>query len=112
MSLRIRWASHAKAEFAEIIEFNASRGERFAEELANAVLDRIEALATLPLTAPPWRLAPDASYRRLVIREVVVIYRHVEEQGALYILSVRHGRQKPAAVVDVATANDDLGRKP
>jgi plasmid stabilization system protein ParE len=102
----IRWAESANAGFHAVLDFTAERNERKAERLAHAVLERLEQLKTLPLTAPPWRLASDPSFRRLVIEQVVVVYRVPPDSGEIVILSVRHSRQRPVELTDVEARGD------
>lgn len=94
--MKVRWTLHAleqmDALFERVVEL---RGEAACGEFRDQILERVGSLARLPWSAPRWGTEHDLTFRRLVVRDHVVFYRIAELDDAVYILAVRHGRQRP-----------------
>jgi plasmid stabilization system protein ParE len=67
----------------------------------DAIFEAVDQVEAFPFSAPPWRATADANFRRLVVEDYVVIYRVDEATSEARILSVRHQKQRPAALDDV-----------
>ena len=72
------------------------RSQAAAQAMADRVFGRLRGVRSLPLSAPPWQPAQDDSFRRLVVDDYVLIYRVDVAREALFVLSLRHVRQRPA----------------
>ncbi len=78
------------------------RGPAAQRRIIDHLVTRVAALADLlPWAGPEWLVAADATFRRLVVEEHVVLYRVVAEEEAVVVLAVRHGRQRPLDPDDV-----------
>jgi plasmid stabilization system protein ParE len=106
MKWSLVWTKTAQDGLTEVVDFAEKRSLTHAEEVALMVLDRLEHLRALPRTAPAWRLSSDPSFRRLVIGDVVVVYRLVEKGETLILLSVRHGRRRPVTMAEVSAEEE------
>jgi plasmid stabilization system protein ParE len=108
VTVTIVWAKQAHADFESVVAFVEERNPPLAAKVARDVLDRIENVASFPLIAPPLRsMHPDASFRRLVVGEVVVIYRWLAVSEQVSVLSVRSGRQRPVPAADLRADVDE-----
>jgi plasmid stabilization system protein ParE len=95
MSLDIVWTWFARDQLGENMAFLADTNPARAEATLERILTRVDQLADAPWSAPPSRAVDDPTFRRLVVDSHVVIYRIAEPESRLYILSVRHGSQRP-----------------
>jgi plasmid stabilization system protein ParE len=100
--VRIRWTQYALAQFHGVLDgLMERRGAVASQQIADRILDRVGALEDLPWSAPAWKPARDESFRRLVVDEYVVLYRVVLAEELVYVLALRHGRQRPLEPDDV-----------
>ena len=100
--MRIKWTSFAVDQLNAAIDNVLDRqGALGARAAANRILDRVAVLSTLPRSAPAWRPAGDESYRRLVTDDYVILYRISESDGTVFVLAIRHGRQRPLQPTEV-----------
>lgn len=94
--MHIRWTEYAVDQLDALVDSVAERrGVEAARAVADRLFERVRALRELPLSAPRWAPAKDATFRRLVVGEYVLLYRVDTGSEALFVLSVRHSRQKP-----------------
>ncbi len=101
-SVNIKWTKYAVDQFDALVDnLEEHRGREVALAVVQRLLQRLRKLPQLPRSAPMWIPAGEDTIRRLVVDDHVVLYRIAEEDNAIYILAVRHGRQQPlqAAVV-------------
>lgn len=100
--MKVRWTQYALDQFDLVVDnLVERRTAAVAQQIADHVLERVGALTGLPWSAPPWRPAGDPSFRRLVAGDHIVLYRVVADEDSVYILAVRHGRQRPLKPSDV-----------
>ncbi len=100
--MTVRWTEYALAQLLVLVDHPAThRGPAAQKRIIIHLLTRVAALADLPWAGPEWRVAADATFRRLVVDEHVVLYRVVAEEEAVVVLAVRHGRQRPLDPNDV-----------
>jgi plasmid stabilization system protein ParE len=100
--VNVRWTQYALDQFDLVVDnLVERRAPAGAPRVVDHVLQRVGALADLPWSAPAWRPAGDPSFRRLVAGDYVVLYRVVEDDGSVYVLAVRHGRERPLDPDDV-----------
>ena len=83
---RIRWTTEAANEFEAALTYVQQDKPDAARQLANAVVDRIERLATLPGTGRPGEVK---GTRELIVSPFVVVYRYTDE--IVEILHIWHG---------------------
>jgi plasmid stabilization system protein ParE len=94
--VKVKWTNFAADQLNEIVDGLVERkGHATARAVARRILERIERLCGLPRSAPRWLAVSDESFRRLVVGNHIVLYRVAENEGIIYILAVRHGRQRP-----------------
>jgi plasmid stabilization system protein ParE len=93
--MTVHWTRFALDQLMEIADGLAERNIDRARAVVQRVLARVGGLAELPWSGPPWRGGPDPTFRRLVVDDHVVLYRVVEATDSIYVLAVRHGRQRP-----------------
>lgn len=93
--MQVRWTEYAASQLDEIVDALLDRSPGLAQRVTWRILDRVGALADLPWSGPPWRVAADSTIRRLVVDDHVVIYRVVTAEDTVFVLAVRHGRQRP-----------------
>ena len=84
----IRWTTEAADQFEAAVKYIQQDNPEAARKLAQAVIDRIEQLATFPGTG---RRGEVKGTRELVISPYVVVYRHTDE--IVEILFLWHGAQ-------------------
>ena len=100
--MNVRWTQFASDQLDELVDAcNERRGLEAAVGLAKRIASRVRKLREFPRAAPPWRPAQDEAFRRLVVGDIVVLYRIVEDENLIYVLAVRHGRQRPPKPADV-----------
>ena len=100
--MKVRWTQYALDQFDVVVDHLVERRTAaVAQRITDHVLERVGALADLPWSAPPWMPAGDPSFRRLVAGDHIVLYRVVEDEDSVYVLAVRHGRQRPLDPGDV-----------
>lgn len=95
------WTESARAGLHEVLDFLDERSPAAAGRFAVRVLDRFESLRIQPWTAPVWRPASDPSFRRLVVDDIIVIYRVLELDQKIVLLTIRHGRRRPITPQEV-----------
>ena len=103
MSYRVVWTDNGLARAEEhadaIAELDPSAAGPWVEEL----LATVERLADHPRMAPRWPRGTDDNLRQLVFRRKwIVIYRVSDAKRRVSVLTVRHGRQRPAGHRDPA----------
>ena len=59
------------------------------------IFERVESLAEMPESGRAYPGANDSSLREVIIGKYRVIYRVVETEKAIHVITVRHGRQQP-----------------
>ncbi len=84
----IRWTTEASDQLEAAVKYIQQDGPEAARSAAQAVLDRIERLATFPGVGRPGEVR---GTRELVSSPYVVVYRYTDE--AVEILSIWHGAQ-------------------
>lgn len=100
--MQVRWTEFALDQLEQLVDQLAERRrEPVRRRMVQHLMERVGALADLPWSAPPWRPAGDDSFRRLVVDEHIVLYRVIETEEAVFILAVRHGRERPPEPGDV-----------
>jgi plasmid stabilization system protein ParE len=100
--VKVRWTEYALDQLLVIVDaLGEHRSARSQKQILDRLLQRIHVLGDLPWSGPEWRPANDASFRRLVVDEHVVLYRVSESEATVFILAVRHGRQRPLDPEDV-----------
>jgi plasmid stabilization system protein ParE len=68
------------------------------------VVDKMNQLADFPLSAPVVPIEGLENCRRAVVGDYCIFYRYIPEGNIVRILSVRHGRQMPPTLEDLAEA--------
>jgi plasmid stabilization system protein ParE len=100
--MKVKWTQHAVEQLDALVDNLAERASpAVAQRVAGRLLDGVGRLAELPRSAPVWRPAADPDFRRLVVDAYVVLYRIAESEQLVYVLAVRHGRQRPPQPSDV-----------
>ena len=84
----IRWTAEAADQFEAAVKHIQQDNPNAGRNVAQAVIDRIEQLATLPGLGRPGEVK---GTRELVISPYVVVYRSTEE--IVEILHIWHGAQ-------------------
>jgi toxin ParE1/3/4 len=85
---QIRWTTDAADQLEAAVKYIQQDNPTAARNVAQAVIDRIEHLATLPGLGRPGEVI---GTRELVISPYVVVYRFTEE--IVEILHIWHGAQ-------------------
>jgi toxin ParE1/3/4 len=85
---KIRWTPDASDQLTASIEHIAEDNQVVARKVAQAVIDRVELLATFPARG---RLGEVSGTRELVSPPYVIVYRITAE--VVEILNVWHGAQ-------------------
>ena len=85
---RIRWTTEAAAELEAAVRYIQQDNPDAALKLAQAVIDRIEQLATFPGTGRPREVK---GTREVVVSPYVAVYRYTDE--IVEILHIWHGAQ-------------------
>ena len=100
--MKVKWTEFALAQFIDVVDrLVETRSVAARTRISGRVLQRVAALEDVPWSGPEWRPANDPTFRRLVVEDYVVLYRVSEADQSVYILSVRHGRQRPLDPDDV-----------
>lgn len=103
--MHVRWTEYALDQLQVVAdELTLRRSPAVRTRIIDHILERIGALADLPWSAPPWRPANDDTFRRLVVDDYVILYRIVDTEDSVFILSLRHGRRRPLAPDDLPPA--------
>jgi toxin ParE1/3/4 len=84
----IRWTTEASDQFEAVIKHIQQDNPTAARNVAQAIIDRIEQLATFPGLGRPGEVN---GTRELVSPPFVVVYRSTEE--IVEVLYIRHGAQ-------------------
>ncbi len=85
---RIRWTTEAADELEAAVRYVQQDNPDAARKLAQAVIDRIEQLATFPGAGRPGEVK---GTRELVVSPYVAVYRYTNE--IVEILHIWHGAQ-------------------
>lgn len=102
MRVAVHWTENAKRGLRTIEEHLEERvDERQVDATIESIFTALDRVRAFPFSAPPWRASDDASFRRLVVGDYVVIYRVEEKAAEARILSVRHQKQRPPTVEEV-----------
>jgi len=101
MPFRILWTANALERVVEIGDFIALRNPNAAANVVERLFGRVELLADNPRSAPQWPRGADPDIRQLVVDNYIVIYRVVDAEQRITVLTVRHGRQRPLEPEDL-----------
>lgn len=97
MGYRVLWSETAIARVAEFTDFVARGDSKSARTALRDLFGRVQALADHPRLGRPLSEGADPSLRRLVAGTYVVVYQIRSTQEVVFILSVRHFRERPLA---------------
>jgi toxin ParE1/3/4 len=95
MPYRVLWTDLSLIRLEEIASYIAVERPGAANALLEQIFQRVDVLAELPRSGRPYPNASNPDLRELIVEQYRVIYRVAEPEKAIYILTVRHGRQRP-----------------
>ena len=88
--MRVDWTSRAKSDITGIVEYIAADNPDAADNLADTIINRAEALGFMPLIGRAGRVA---GTREIVAHpNYIIVYRVGDE--AVHVLRVLHGRRQ------------------
>ena len=94
MSFHILWSDSALDRTAEFFDFIAEENPAAATRIIQDLFDRVEAISEHPRLGRRLSEHIDASVRRLVIGNYVVVYQIEEASRTITVLAARHSREK------------------
>lgn len=95
MAYRVLWSDSALDRAAELFDFIAEENPAAARRVIGDLFERVEVLAEQPLLGRRLSEDVDATLRRLVVGNYVVVYQVNEARQAISVVAVRHFRQRP-----------------
>ena len=95
MAYRVLWSDSAKDRINQFYDFIAEDNPAAARRVIQDLLDRVEALAEHPRLGRRLSEAVDPSLRKLVIGDYIVAYRVNEARQTVWVVAVRHHRERP-----------------
>lgn len=100
-AFEVEWTINALEAVRQHAVYLRDHTQRAPSEWIERLFERVGTCGSLPFQAPQWERAQDQTLRRLVVDQHVVIYRVIEDQERVVVLSVRHGRQRPPSHDDL-----------
>jgi toxin ParE1/3/4 len=94
VSFRIVWSDSARDRAAELSDFIAEENPAAARRVIQDLLDRVEVLSDHPELGRRFSEEIDASLRRLVIGNYIVVYQIEDVRETITVLAVRHFRER------------------
>jgi toxin ParE1/3/4 len=92
---RVLWTDLSLTRIQEIADYIARERPGSARSFVKQIFERVDVLAEVPRSGRPYPNASDTDLRELIVDQYRVIYRIAEPERAIYILTIRHGRQRP-----------------
>lgn len=100
--MNIRWTQYAVDQLDVLVDnLVERRGVEAVKQTTDRLFQRVQTLSDLPWSGPEWVPAQDETFRRLIVDEYVVLYRVDKLQQRVFVLAIRHGRQRPLDPIDV-----------
>lgn len=92
MDYEIVWTDRASSELQAILEYIAEHHAEAARQLADALMERIDLLRTVPLMGAVFpRKGSGAVCRIITFKKYRVFYRVLDQECRVEILTVWHG---------------------
>jgi addiction module RelE/StbE family toxin len=95
VAYRVLWSDSSLDRAAELFDFIAENNPAAARRVIKDLFDRAEALAEHPLLGRRLSESVDPSLRKLVIGNYIVVYQVNEVRQMVWVVAVRHYRQRP-----------------
>ena len=101
MSWKLVWSAKAERKLLEYTGWLADRNPEAALRFVDTLEADVAGLADHPLLAPVWDAYPRQAVRRLLSGSYLVYNEVREGTQEVYILTVRHARERPPLEDDV-----------
>jgi toxin ParE1/3/4 len=96
MDYEVAWTEQATSDLEEITTFISQTNPAAAERIANAIVDRVNLLRTVPLMGAIYPSGSAGRHRFVVSGKYRIFYRVQEDKERVEILCIRHhARQDP-----------------
>jgi addiction module RelE/StbE family toxin len=94
VSFRVLWSDSALERASELFDFIAEKNPAAAKRVIEDLFDRAEALSKHPRLGRRLSEHMDASVRRLVLGDYIVVYQIEELSRLVTVLAIRHFRER------------------
>ncbi len=105
MSFCVQWSASGLDRLIKILDFIAKDSPPAARQVVDDLLARVEVLAEHPRIGPVFSEESGPDLRRLILGKFIVVYQVQEPERTVSVIAVRHSRQRPLTMEDLA---DDL----
>ncbi len=103
MSFRVQWSASGLDRLIGILDFIAQDNPAAARQVVDDLLAKVEVLAEHPRIGPIFSEEAGPNLRRLILGQYIVVYQIQEAKRLVSVIAVRHSRQRPLAMEDLAT---------
>lgn len=102
MSFRVQWSASALDRLIEILDHIAQDRPGAAVRVVDDIQARVEILADFPRLGPAFSADSGPDIRRLILGNFIVVYQVRETKREISIIAVRHSRQRPLTLEEIA----------
>ena len=101
MRYKVQWSAATLDRLIEILDVIAQDKPRTAARVVDEILARVDGLADFPHQGPIFSEESGPDIRRLVVKNHIIVYQVVEDRRTIYVIAVRHARQRPLTLTDL-----------